>query len=224
MGLRIRHLSIRSNVLAQKTLTVIRQSNQGAAAARNKAFSVSHGDYIQWLDADDLLAPDKIAQQMEAREMTTSARTLFSSAWGHFIHRMREGKIFAQTSCGRTCPPLTWLLCNLGDRCLPANGIMACQPRAYRSRRNMGSVGCLEMTMENILVGWCEHAIRIRFVPQAKMFYRRVTSNRLSHVGLSDKKLEAHFLAMQLQMRNIRALEDSPRVRSAACMRSCSDL
>ena len=55
----------------------------------------------------------------------------------------------------------------------------------------------------------------IRFVPQSKMFYRRVASNRLSHVGLSDKKLEAHFLAMQLQIRNIRSLEDSTRVRSA---------
>src|ERR1041385_4381684 len=37
---------------------VVSQKNQGAAAARNLAFSLSKGDYIQWLDADDLLAPD----------------------------------------------------------------------------------------------------------------------------------------------------------------------
>src|SRR5258705_7741413 len=43
---------------------VLTQKNQGAAAARNKAFSLSQGDYIQWLDADDLLASDKIARQM----------------------------------------------------------------------------------------------------------------------------------------------------------------
>ncbi len=42
---------------------VISQKNQGASAARNHAFALSHGDYIQWLDADDLLAPDKIARQ-----------------------------------------------------------------------------------------------------------------------------------------------------------------
>src|SRR5580658_7551096 len=41
------------------------QKNQGASAARNKAFSLSHGAYIQWLDADDLLALDKITRQME---------------------------------------------------------------------------------------------------------------------------------------------------------------
>src|SRR5208282_3082860 len=39
---------------------VVTQRNQGAAAARNHAFALSRGEYIQWLDADDLLAPDKI--------------------------------------------------------------------------------------------------------------------------------------------------------------------
>src|SRR5580698_1730397 len=45
---------------------VFTQENQGAAAARNKSFALSQGDYIQWLDADDLLAPEKISKQMEA--------------------------------------------------------------------------------------------------------------------------------------------------------------
>src|SRR5690349_18204647 len=42
-------------------LKVFTQAHQGAAAARNFAFRKSSGDYIQWLDADDLLASDKIA-------------------------------------------------------------------------------------------------------------------------------------------------------------------
>jgi len=47
---------------------VICQRNQGAAAARNRAFAESRGDYVQWLDADDLLAPEKIARQMAVLE------------------------------------------------------------------------------------------------------------------------------------------------------------
>ena len=35
---------------------IVRQPNQGAAAARNTAFSRSCGTFIQWLDADDLLS------------------------------------------------------------------------------------------------------------------------------------------------------------------------
>ena len=45
---------------------VYSKRNEGAASSRNLAFLLSKGDYIQWLDADDLLAPDKIAFQMNS--------------------------------------------------------------------------------------------------------------------------------------------------------------
>ena len=45
---------------ASKELAVVSKENQGAAATRNHALRLSQGDYIQWLDADDLLAQDKI--------------------------------------------------------------------------------------------------------------------------------------------------------------------
>src|SRR5258708_4364352 len=48
---------------ASKDILVVTQKNQGASAARNHAFSLSQGDYIQWLDADDLLSANKIAKQ-----------------------------------------------------------------------------------------------------------------------------------------------------------------
>src|SRR5438270_12906784 len=50
---------------ASKDVSVVTQENQGASVARNRAFELCQGDYIQWLDADDLLGPDKIIRQME---------------------------------------------------------------------------------------------------------------------------------------------------------------
>src|SRR5262245_14556583 len=82
---------------ASKSLLVVSQPNQGASAARNKALSRSQGDYIQWLDADDLLAPDKISRQMEAVENGLGKCTLLSSAWGRFIYRPHKAK-FTPTS------------------------------------------------------------------------------------------------------------------------------
>jgi len=47
-------------------IKVYSQKNQGASSARNKAFSVSCGEYIQYLDGDDILDPKKIEMQMIA--------------------------------------------------------------------------------------------------------------------------------------------------------------
>src|SRR5690242_9424093 len=68
-------------------LKIVTQKNQGAAAARNKAFSLSKGDYIQWLDADDLLAPDKIASQLAALDEPPNKSVLLSGSWGQFLYR-----------------------------------------------------------------------------------------------------------------------------------------
>ena len=36
---------------------VLQQDNKGAAAARNRAMAAAEGDFLQFLDADDLLGP-----------------------------------------------------------------------------------------------------------------------------------------------------------------------
>nr|WP_294404662.1 glycosyltransferase [uncultured Clostridium sp.] len=44
----------------------IYQNHKGQGAARNAAISVSIGDYIAFLDADDLYTPDKVQKQLDA--------------------------------------------------------------------------------------------------------------------------------------------------------------
>jgi glycosyltransferase involved in cell wall biosynthesis len=62
---------------------VVRQPNRGASAARNRALQEAGGDFIQFLDADDLLSPGKIAVQVEA--LKARGRTwVASSSWGRF--------------------------------------------------------------------------------------------------------------------------------------------
>ena len=75
-----------------KDVFVVDRDNQGAASTRNHAFSLSQGDYIQWLDADDLLSPDKVQRQMKALDKIRSSRTLFSSGWGYFAYRTKKAE------------------------------------------------------------------------------------------------------------------------------------
>jgi hypothetical protein len=55
----------------------------------------------------------------------------------------------------------------------------------------------------------------VRFVPEARVYYRISGSGRLSHIGQSTRKMEAMWLSMRLHMRYLRSLEDSSRVRDA---------
>jgi glycosyltransferase involved in cell wall biosynthesis len=88
---------------------VVTHKNQGAAATRNHAYALCKGDYIQFLDADDLMAPDKIAKQMEALGTSQNKRTLLSGSGGKFICRYHRTK-FAPTALWCDLSPVEWLI------------------------------------------------------------------------------------------------------------------
>ena len=46
-----------------RRLKVISQPRAGGDVARNVAFAHCTGDYVQYLDADDLISPDKVERQ-----------------------------------------------------------------------------------------------------------------------------------------------------------------
>ena len=54
-------------------VTSLRQPNRGLAAARNAGIAASGGAYLAFLDADDVLAPTKLAEQVAVLEREANA-------------------------------------------------------------------------------------------------------------------------------------------------------
>jgi PST family polysaccharide transporter len=206
---------------ASGCVRVVTQKNQGAAAARNKAFSLSLGDYIQWLDADDLLAPDKIAEQMRVLSQCQSKRTLLSSAFGLFKYRYYRAE-FIPTGLWCDLSPVDWLMRKLGQNVYMQTATWLV------SRELTEAAGPWDTRLLGDDDG--EYFSRVllasdgvRFVPKATVFYRAPWINTLSYLGGSTRKLEAHWLSMQLHIQYLRSLEDSERVRLAclAYLQTC---
>jgi len=202
---------------ASKNLSIVTEDNQGGSAARNRAFRLCQGDFIQWLDADDLLSPDKIARQMEAAVKAADKRILSSCPWGYFMYRPHRAW-FNRTPLWADLAPLEWLVRKWENKAHmnPATWLVSrelteaagpwdtrliyCEDGEYFCRVILASNG-------------------IRFVPEATVFYRTRTSSSASYMGRSTRKMASHLLSTQLEMSYLRAFDDNDRIR-AACLKS----
>lgn len=63
-------------------IRVLTQENRGAGAARNTGLKNASGEFIQFLDADDILSPDKIKQQVNVLSHNTDKIAVCSTV--HF--------------------------------------------------------------------------------------------------------------------------------------------
>jgi glycosyltransferase involved in cell wall biosynthesis len=198
---------------ASDRVTIISQKNQGAAAARNKAFSVSRGDYIQWLDADDLLAPDKIATQMKVVAQCQSKRTLFSSAWGWFLYRHSRAE-FIPTALWCDLTPLEWLRRQM-DQNLHMQTATWLVSRELTLAAGPWNTRLLGDDDGEYFCRVLMQSDGIKFQPEARVFYRMDGPTSLSYIGQSNRKMDAQLHSMQLHIQYIRSLEDSEQIREA---------
>ncbi len=189
------------------------KENEGAAATRNRAYALSQGDYIQWLDADDLLSPGKIELQMGALREGDNRRTLLSSEWAYFAYRPSQAR-FVPTPLWQDLKPIDWLVHKMGKN-------LHMQTATWLTSRELAdAAGVWDTQLLSDDDG--EYFARVlmasngvRFAPGAKVYYRSIPSEQLSYIGKSDRKMDAMLLSMKLHVQYVRSLEDSERVRDA---------
>ncbi len=196
---------------ADRGVVVHAQPNRGAAAARNTALGLARGDLIQFLDADDLLAPDKLAHQVAALA-TADPATLAAGSWGRFqgdpasavfnaeaVYQARTGIEFLQLhyETGSMMQPGAWLASRpLLDRAGPWDESLSLNDDGEYFSRVMLA------------------ARRLLFVPAARVYYRSSAGPSLS-ARVDTPALESLFRSVELTTNHLLAADASPRTRHA---------
>jgi glycosyltransferase involved in cell wall biosynthesis len=198
---------------ASKGVRLIRTENRGLSAGQNTAFQHSRGDYIQYLDADDLLAPEKIERQLSALRTSDSKRVLLSCPWAYFYYRTQKAKC-VKNSLWRDLSPAEWLMRKMRE------GIHMQNATWLVSRELAETAGPWNESLHYDQDGEFFTRVLIasegtRFVPNTVIFYRATGTSSISYIGNSDLKKESLWTSMKFHIWALRSLEDNERVRRA---------
>lgn len=189
---------------------VVSQPNAGASAARNRAFSVATGEYIQYLDADDMLHPDKIRAQLVCLQQRPGAQ-LSSSAWAMFYDVPIEQELL---------PTILWQDYDNTTQWLVdawENGVWM-QPSAWLTHRALilaAGPWNEQLSLHDdgeffSRVLLCSD--QVVFCAEAKSFYRKGIADSLSSIR-SKKATLSHLAVCQSYEQNLLGRHDNARMR-----------
>jgi glycosyltransferase involved in cell wall biosynthesis len=200
-----------ARTFADRGVKIIVQENRGASAARNRAYRLSQGDFIQYLDADDLLAPDKIEHQMNLADKTGPDAVLCGT-WSRFTRTPADANFTPQPLC-TDAAPIDWVVTKFEQNAMmhPAAWLT---PRVLAERAGPWDESLsLDDDGEYFTrVVLASHGVR--FCREAVSFYRSGLPGTLSSAN-SERAWASAFRSLELSSGRLLARQDIPRTRQA---------
>jgi glycosyltransferase involved in cell wall biosynthesis len=191
---------------------VISKIHSGKADTVNLALQESSGEYVQYLDADDLLALDKVQIQVE-RLSEQSPWAVATSCWARFYgDSVTTARFRPEPDFRDYDAPIEWLLQSWGGRgTMPPLAWMV--PRTVIDRSGAWHPGLSLSDDTEYFTRIVLNADRIVFCEKARGYYRSGNSS-LSGTR-SRAALESFYKVCELCTRHLTAFEQSSRTRQA---------
>jgi len=195
--------------VAGDRIKLVKERHRGQTATLNTCIAHASGDYIQYLDADDVLAPDKIALQM--KRLAGHPTSIASAEWGRF-HRETSEAVFTPENVWRDLQPIDWLALSR------INGLGMMFPALWLVPAGIvkdAGPWNEKLTLNNDAEYYTRVLLasdRVVFCKGARCYYRSGISGSLSGRKTSDAWL-SQFRVLELCESYVRTREDSDRVR-----------
>lgn len=191
-------------------ISLYQQKNQGQCSAANKAFKMSGGEYIKFLDADDLLNSNHIEEQLLA--LNGKKNCIAAGQVRRFYDDNIETALYEPLANWKNMDPIDWLLVDGGK----GLGMMQCGlfiiPREVLTKSGLWDERLSLINDFEFFPRVLLSTDQILFTEKAEIYYRSGTSNSLSNV-LSNKALQSAFTALSLTTNRILGFENSKRSR-----------
>ena len=202
-----------AKVWESRAVKVITQENTGAAGARNTALAHAQGTYIQWLDADDLLAPNKIRAQMRVADEVSNREILLSCQFGTFYYRPQKA-IFTPSPLWRDLTPIEYFMTRFTQNTCFQTDTWLVSRELTEAAGLWTDFGSPDDDGEY----FCRVAMKsagVRFVGEAQTYYR-IGDPRSLNNARSEKAVVALYQSKAKCIKYLLSMEDSPRTRAAS--------
>jgi glycosyltransferase involved in cell wall biosynthesis len=200
---------------------IIQQENRGAAAARNTALREAQGEFLQYLDADDLLSANKIEEQLLLLRDHPEHLGI-SSAVYFFDGKDPDGGLEERSGAIDTDDPVLWLTELLGPDgpfgSVPYGAWLT--PRSVAERAGLwdDSIRSPDDDGEYFArVVLASHGIRAS--KTGRYYYRKFTQGASFSSTYSEANLLGRLHSLNCKAKWLLARTDHPRARCALANR-----
>jgi len=199
----------------QDKIYVFKNTRKGSCAARNYAFEKSTGKYIQYLDADDLLKPDKIENQIKLFNQHGDD-IVISGMWGRFFKSPGDVKWENQSINKDYENTINWLVDSWeGKGMTTINAWLT--PRYIIEKSGKWNEKLLINQDGEFFSRVIVNAKKIIFSPEAKVYYRSGLPDSISR-SLSKEKAASLLYSFSLYVTNLNTHLEKPEVKHALMM------